>query len=85
MPSQADEIRKYCIENYVKPFRLKGDKGFFISVGEVHRNLNLSNSLSAVCAALGSNIFEDEANVKRINIDGPINGSSTLFVFIFKQ
>jgi len=67
--SQADEIRKYCIENYIKPYRVKGDKGVFISVGDVHKNLNLSNSFPAVCAAFGSNIFEDEANVKRIYLD----------------
>ena len=81
--SQADEIRKYCIENYIKPYRSKGDKGVFISVGDVHKKLNLSNSLPAVCAALGSNTFEDEANVKRIHIEGPLNGASTIFTFLF--
>jgi len=80
---QADEIRKYCINNYIKPYRLKGEKGVFISVGDVHRNLNLSNGFPAVCAALGSKKFEDEANVKRIYIEGPLNGASTIFSFLF--
>jgi len=82
--TQADKIREYCIENYIKPARLRGDIGVFISVGEVHKNLYLKNSLPAVCAALGTETFEDEANTRRIYIDGPINGSSTTFAFLFK-
>jgi hypothetical protein len=81
--SQADEIRNYCIENYIKPYRLRREKGVFISVGEIHRNMNLSNSYPAVCAAIGSQTFENDANVKRVCIDGPLNGASTIFAFIF--
>jgi len=82
--SQADEIRNYCIETYVKPSRFRGDKGVFIPVADVHKNLNLSNGYPAVCSALGSNTFEDEANIRRVHVDGPINGVSTIFVFLFK-
>jgi len=82
---QADEIRKYCIENYVIPSRLRGDKGLFIPVAEVHKNMHLSNSFPAVSAALGADTFEEEANVRRIYVDGPLNGVSTVFVFMFKE
>jgi 5-methylcytosine-specific restriction protein B len=80
----ADEIRKYCIDNYIMPARLRREKGVFITSGEIHRNMNLTNRLSAVCTALGSNKFEDEAGVKRVQIEGPLNASNTTFVFIFK-
>ena len=82
--AQADDIRNYCMETYVKPSRLRGDKGVFIPVADVHKNLNLSNSYPSVCAALGSNTFEDETNTRRVYVDGPINGVSTIFVFLFR-
>jgi hypothetical protein len=80
----ADEIRKYCIDNFIMPARLRREKGAFIISGEIHRNMNLTDRLPAVCAALGSNIFEDEAGVKRVHVEGPLNASNTTFVFMFK-
>jgi 5-methylcytosine-specific restriction protein B len=82
--SQADEIRNYCIKTYVIPSRLRNDKGVFIPVADVHKNLHLSDRYPAVCSALGSKKFEDEANIRRVHIDGPKNGASTIFVFLFK-
>jgi hypothetical protein len=82
--AQADDIRNYCLETYVKPSRLRGDKGVFIPVADVHKNLNLSNGFPAVSAALGSNIFEDEANIRRVHVEGPLNGVSTIFAYLFK-
>jgi hypothetical protein len=34
-----------------------------------------------VCSALGSNIFEEMSKVKRLSIEGPLNGSNTEFTF----
>jgi len=82
--SKADKIRNYCIETYIRPSRLRNDKGVFIPVADVHNNLGLSNSYPAVCSALGSNTFEDEANIRRVYVDGPLNGVSTIFVFLFR-
>jgi hypothetical protein len=83
--TQAEEIRKYCIDNHVQPARAKKAKGVFISSGEIHKIMNLSNSYPAVCAALGSRTFEDEAGVKRVYIEGPLNGANTTFVFMFNN
>ena len=82
---QADGIRDYCIKEYIKPALLRGEKGVFISAGEVHKKLNLSQSYPAVCAALGSNKFELETCAKRVHIEGPLNGSNTIFVFMFEK
>lgn len=78
----ADEIRNYCIENYVKPARIKKLALVKIRVGEVHTRLGYKNRLPAVCAALGSEKFELQGEVKRFAIEGPLNGASTEFLFL---
>jgi 5-methylcytosine-specific restriction protein B len=82
--SKADDIRQYCINNFIKPARLKNEKGVFICVGDVHKALNLENSYPSVCSAIGSSTFEEEANVRRVDVYGPLNGASTVFAFILQ-
>lgn len=83
--SIADEIRAYCIANLVRPARERGQLTVTIRAGDVHRGLGYLRRLPAVCAALGSERFEREAGVRRIAVDGPLNGSRTLFVFRFLE
>lgn len=80
-PTTADDIRKFCIEHFVKPARSRGEHAVALRAGDIHAQMGLAQRLPAVCAALGSDTFEQLARVKRIAIDGPLNGSSTLFVF----
>ncbi|GHV83919.1 hypothetical protein AGMMS50212_12590 [Spirochaetia bacterium] len=82
--NKADNVREYCIDNYINPARKRKEKGVFISSGDVHKALRLSKSYPAVCAALGSEMFETDANVQRVHICGPLNSASTTFVFIFR-
>ena len=77
----ADVVRAYCIDNYIIPARNSGDSVVSIRAGDVHRSLEYKNRLPLVCSALGAKIFEETANVERVSIAGPINGSNAIFTF----
>ena len=80
----ADAIREFCIREYVEPARARNEHTATIRSGDVHTQMQLSQRLPAVCAALGSDTFEKTARVRRLVIDGPLNGASTLFVFALR-
>jgi 5-methylcytosine-specific restriction enzyme B len=79
--SYADEVRIYCKANYVDAARSKGEKTVSIRSGDVHEALNYKNKYPTVCSAIGSNKFEELCNVKRILVEGPLNGVNTVFIF----
>jgi hypothetical protein len=77
----ADKVRAHCRRKYIDPARQHGNRYVDIQAGIVHKDLNLSQRLPAVCAALGTEKFEEECGVERISIVGPLNGSTTTFWF----
>jgi 5-methylcytosine-specific restriction protein B len=79
--SYSDDVRAYCKKNYIDPARSKGEKTVAIRSGDVHSALDYKNRYPLVCSAIGSNKFEELCNVKRISVEGPINGVSTVFTF----
>jgi 5-methylcytosine-specific restriction enzyme B len=79
--SFADEVRNYCMKTYIAPARSRGVKTVTIRSGDVHKALNYKNRYPLVCSAIGSNLFEQMCDLKRLSVDGPINGVSTLFTF----
>ena len=79
--SLADDVRNYCKKVYVEPARKSGKTAVTIRSGDIHNALNYRNRYPLVCSALGSNIFEEMAKVKRLSIEGPLNGSNTEFTF----
>jgi hypothetical protein len=79
--SLSDDVRKYCKEFYVDPAKSSGEHFVTIRAGTVHMALNYKNRHPLVCSAIGSNIFEIMCNIKRISIDGPLNGANTSFTF----
>ena len=79
--THADEVREHCKATYVNPARERGDKFVTIRSGDVHKDLNYSNRYPLVCSAIGSNLFEELAGLRRVSIEGPLNGSNTLFTF----
>ena len=80
----ADSIRAFCIREYVEPARARQEFTVTIRSGDVHTSMQLTQRLPAVCAALGSDTFEKAARLRRLVIDGPLNGASTLFVFALR-
>lgn len=75
----SDEVRTHCFENYVEPARQRGDVEVSIRAGDVHRDLRYRNRLPLVCAALGTEIFEEMCRVECMAIDGPANGANAVF------
>lgn len=81
--SYADEVRAYCGKRYVQPARRNGDKEFSIRAGDVHGAMGYKNRLPLVCSAIGATIFAEAHGLRRVGIDGPLNGSNTMFRFEF--
>jgi len=79
--SYADDVRQYCKINYIDSARMKGIRTIKIRSGDVHSALSYKNRYPLVCSAIGSNKFEDMCGIKRIAVDGPINGVNTTFTF----
>lgn len=81
--SHADEVRAYCVRNYVQPARASGADQFSIRAGDVHEALNYANRLPLVCSAIGATRFCENNGLRRVGIDGPLNGANTVFRFEF--
>ncbi len=77
----ADEVRKYCRIHIIDPARARGDTLVRIRAGDVHRALGYKNRLPLVCSAIGTELFEELCGLKRISVDGPLNGANTVFTF----
>lgn len=79
--SYADDVRTYCKENIIDRTRARGEKQVTIRAGDIHTVMGYRNRMPLVCAALGSNKFEEIAEVERISLTGPTNGANALFTF----
>ena len=79
--SLSDDVREHCKVTYVNPARTNSERTVTICTGDVHRDMNYRNRYPLVCSAIGSNKFEKICNVKRISVEGPLNGANTLFTF----
>lgn len=79
--SHSDSVREYVGAHFVEPARYRGDTEVTIRSGDVHEALGFKNRLPLVCSALGTQVFEDQYRLKRLSIEGPLNGSSTVFRF----
>lgn len=80
---KSDLIREFCTKNVIETARKRGDKVFSITAGDIHSALQLKDSMPTVCAAIGTNAFVQDNNIKRIHIEGPLNGAKTTFVYMF--
>ncbi|MFZ5901738.1 hypothetical protein [Desulforudis sp. DRI-14] len=79
--SYANEVRDYCGKHIVEPARARGQKEVVIRAGDVHRAMGFQNRLPLVCSALGARVFEEDYRVRRKSVEGPLNGSNTIFTF----
>jgi len=79
--SHADDVRSYVNSHYIEPARLRGDSRVEVLTGDVHQALGYRNRYPLVCSALGSLTFEKAYRVRRLSVEGPLNGASTLFRF----
>ena len=72
------------LEFYVNPMRKAGYYTITMKVSDVVKEMEKAPAIPAVFAMLGSDVFEKEAVVKRIAVDGPTNGANALFVYRLK-
>lgn len=79
--SRADDIRDFAFKEIIEPARKQGKHTVTIRAGDVHRDMGLYDRMPAVCSALGSKKFEDRFNVKRLKMEGPLQGANALFTF----
>ncbi len=81
----ADSIREFANEYYIQPARERGERQFTIRAGDIHSEMGLHARLPAVSAALGANKFEDEYGVRRLSVEGPINGANCVLTFEIRR
>lgn len=79
--SHADDVRAYCVRQYIQPARAAGRREFSIRAGDVHEAMDYKNRMPLVCSAIGANVFSEENAVRRLAIEGPINGANTMLRF----
>ncbi len=82
--SGSDLIRKHGVEFYVLPALHRGEKGFSINAGDVHRALGLENLVPSVCNALSSKKFQKENHVRLVSRTGPPSGKSTSVTYTYE-
>lgn len=77
----ADKIREFAYREYIEPARAEGRRTVTIRAGDVHTAMGLSARFAAVCAALGTNLFQDTYHIRCISKTGPLNGANCFFTF----
>jgi hypothetical protein len=82
--SDSDAVRRHAYEKYVAPAHRRKEKLISINVGDVHREMGLSNRVPLVCAALGSKKFLSEHGLRIVSKTGPPSGQSTTVTFLYE-
>jgi 5-methylcytosine-specific restriction enzyme B len=72
--SKADAIRAFARDRFVVPARQGGLSKVIIRAGDVHRAMELTSAMPAVCSALAGRKFEGIADVRLRNRTGPAFG-----------
>ena len=79
--SYAEEVRAYCCRQFIQPARAAGKNEVSVRAGDVHKAMGYKNRMPLVCSAIGANIFSEQNSLRRVAIEGPINGANTVFRF----
>ena len=79
--AQADSIRDFANEHYIQPARERGERQVTIRAGDLHDDMRLPGRLPAITGALGANKFCTEYGVRRVSVEGPINGANCFWTF----
>ena len=91
MPN-ATEIREFCYNKYVIPARNSGNFSITVRAGTVRDDIVSAGlgtaEFPAICAALGATLFETHNKnclVKRIHVEGPLNGANTYLTYLILE
>ena len=80
----ADKIRMYGREKYVRGALDRKEKSFSIRAGDVVRELEMSGRAPAVCSALKSREFLQDNHLRLVAKSGPKSGQSTTVVYTYE-
>jgi hypothetical protein len=83
--SSSDAVRRHAYEKYVLEALRRKEKLISINVGDVHREMGLSNRVPLVCAALGSKKFLKEHGLRIVSKNGPPSGQSTTVTYLYEM
>ena len=81
----SDAVRRHAYQKYVVEAQRRKEKLISINVGDVHREMGLSNRVPLVCAALGSKKFLAEHGLRIVSKTGPPSGQSTTVTFLYEM
>jgi hypothetical protein len=77
----ADRIRQFAYEKYVAVVRADPNIEIRIRAGDVHKGMQLSGRMPAVCGALDSTIFPRRFGLRLVGRTGPHQGANVEFRF----
>lgn len=77
--TQADQIRRFALDRYIVPARIRNDAEIVIRAGDVHSEMGLVNAMLAVCSAIRSRKFEEVSGATIVRRSGPTNGANVYF------
>lgn len=82
--SPSDAVREHARRAYLEPAIDQGMRNFQINVGQVHRELSLTNRIPLVCQALKSEKFLAPHRLRIVSQTGPPSGQSTTVTFTYE-
>ena len=77
----AERVREYAYTHHVKPAREAGKTEVKIRVSDIHREMGLRARMPSVYGALATRVFEQDHNIKRLDIIGLSLDENTTFIF----
>ena len=79
--TNAERIRLFAIHHFIAPARAAGHEELSIRLGDVHREMGLTNPLQSVRSAIGTKIFQREASVELLAPIDPRSGADACVHF----
>ena len=81
---QSALVCQFVRDHYLRPAKRAGQRSVRVVVGDVHRQLKLSNRVPLVCQALTSKKFLQENSLRLVDRTGPPSGQSTTVAFTYE-
>ena len=73
----AEDIRRYIIKHHIAPARTADLEEISIRLGDIRREMGLTNPLQSVRSILGTKVFQREAGVELLAPIDPRAGADT--------
>ncbi len=77
----SEQIEQYVVTKRLVPTWKSNETQIAIRAGDIHRELNLSHRMPAVCSILGSEKFQKRARIRLVDRKGPHQGANAIFAY----